>query len=77
MTGLALVFARKSDFPAFVARVREVYARTRSIPKAAEELAVGERTLQRWLQQHPELKAAQDGRPRDRMGRPKNVGSKE
>ena len=74
LAGPALAYARKNDRAAFLSRVREVYMRTRSVPKAAVELEVGERTLFRWLDAHPELREeARAGRPLDVNGRPKRT----
>lgn len=73
LVGPHLIFARAQDFPAFRARVTEVYARAKSIPLAAKELEVGERTLKRWLKLHPELRGAWTGRDVDKNGRAKRT----
>lgn len=78
LVGPALVALRTLDRPAFLSRVGEVYSRTRSVPKAAQELGVGERTIFRWLQAHPELKReATSGRSTDKNGKPKQSNRKE
>jgi hypothetical protein len=74
--GPALAYARLHNFNRFSQRVKEVYARTKSVPKAAAELEVGERTLFRWLEAHPELKEAASGRALDKNGKPKQASKK-
>jgi transcriptional regulator with PAS, ATPase and Fis domain len=54
LQGEALLGLEKVDVDAFIARVREVYHRQASVRKAAEELGIGERTLQRRIRKYSE-----------------------
>lgn len=55
-TGVHLVALRLTDPDAWARRVRGVYVRTKSVEATAKELEVGERTIWRWIKNHPELK---------------------
>lgn len=50
----------RDRFDAEIARVKEIYRRTKSIAKTSKELAIGKRTLERAIKDIAELSAAID-----------------
>jgi len=66
-----------ADPTTFKTRLRAVYVQTKSIPLAAKQLGISERSLHRYLAKFPDLKKdAQAGRPRGVDGRVKRESRK-